>query len=215
MKKIISLCLIFILLLVSTFTSSANSLQILEVDNISSETIITEDNIYNVLDYLDIAQNDFVKSDEPMTDYKITTVGELQEAIEEFKQKSTIVVEDNVNNIKTKFNDEEDFNVMRNPVATVYFDAERLYCTVRHLAYGEYSGTSWVRATGGDIRIVSDEFGYTSSISVDKCITSLQGSYLKLEYEYTIESYLVIQWGLLKVGEQDFEGYRNFRVSDI
>lgn len=207
MKKIISLCIITVLLLSTMSISLASPL---EKNTIAPETVITEYNIYDVLDYLGIDQERFIKSDEPLTNDEIT-VGELSEVIENAKnmprsiksnyvQKSTL---DSKTNIVS--------TASRSSVRTVYHYFEGSFCQIGVSGSGEYSNNAWTKATGSNVFINSDDFGFTTSIiRVNKCEATVSGDDLKVDYKFTTESFFLLELGALSMGEYDYEGFVRF-----
>lgn len=203
MKRIISFCTVFVLIFSTMFVSFANSF---EEGTITPKTIITEENINGVLDYLGIEQDRFIKSDEPLTNEEIT-VGELGVAITKGEEMAKSL---KINFVNEDINLKGSNYAITNSVKTVYRFTEGAFAEIGISGTGEYSGSTWTRATGANVFINSDDFGFTTKLNEVRLCRATISSGLKVDYDFTTESFFIIQWGLLSMGEYYYEGFVRF-----
>lgn len=227
-SKIFSLCIVFILLFALPVMGNI-------VDEsskyISSETIITEDNVYEVLDYVGLDSSALIKSDKPVIHGQKLTVGELQDVIERYNNMPNTIIDINDNtadysNIKEL---EHEITNSSYPVTTVHKDTRYGSYEIRYSASGKYYtephgpyNTYWMEALGGNIRVQDTDFGISAKIEKINTLTNalknagMASSYLQLSYDYTVGIYLITDWGdLLKITENHISGYSNFDTSYI
>lgn len=230
--RIFSLCIVFVLLFTLTASaatsySEANNAGLPE--QISSETVITEDNIYDVLEYVGLDSSAFIKTDKPNINTNIVTVGDLEKAIEKVNQMPhTItdtpdipdVVDPAIERVTTNV------DIKGYPTKTVSQNTTYSSYTMRYSATGEYytepyppHNAFWMKALGGNIEVQSCNFPLTVIIEEIRSLTNTlynsgtTNSYLKLAYDYTVGIYTGVEWGLIKTGENDISGYTIFNTS--
>ncbi|MBO8158628.1 hypothetical protein [Thermosyntropha sp.] len=221
--KILNLCVAFVLLFTlptsaAVLSSKANYTQLSE--QISSETLITEDNIYEVLEYVGLDSNAFTKTDKPNSNSNIVTVGDLEKKIEEFNRRPHTMIDTEDVFIEVIPNVKESY-----PVMTVYSDTDYGSYTMRYFATGKYyveppppHYTYWVEALGGDIEVASADFPTVVSIKEINILRNTlynggsPGSYLRLDFDYTVEVFIGVENGLIKIGEDNISGFKKFYI---
>ncbi|MGS0763407.1 hypothetical protein [Syntrophomonas curvata] len=198
-------------------------------EQISSETIITEDNIYAVLEYVGLESSAFIRTDElkskiltktDKSNSNVVTVGDLEKEIEKFNLRPHTIIDTEDVFIK-------DVNANKSyPVKTVHSDSNYGSYTMRYFATGAYfveppppHYTYWVQALGGDIQVASTDFPTVVTIKNISTLTNTlynggsPGSYLQLSFNYTVEIFIGVgQYGLIKIGENNISGFKNFYI---
>lgn len=232
MYKIMSLCVAFVLLFTlsasaATLSSEANYRQ--PSEQISSETIITEDNIYAVLEYVGLESSAFIRTDElnsnivtktDKSNCNVVTVGYLEKEIEKFNLRPHTIIDTEDVFIKTDVNANKSY-----PTKQVYSDTDYGSYTMRYSATGAYfveppppHYTYWVQALGGNIQVASTVFPTVVTIkSINNLTNTLYnggspGSYLNLVYNCTVEIFVGVGNGLIKLGENTLSGFKNFYI---
>jgi|JTFN01.1.fsa_nt_gb hypothetical protein len=222
-KKILSMVLflsiVFSLFIVKGSLAYASSR---EKENknvsISSETQITNENIYDVLDYLEIDKNKFEKTSIAPKNSIDLTVGELSNILNSSNLNKTIT--DSV--VVDTSNHELELSDVISPYATSYTstkyrDVKYGSVTIRYSATGRYTIYDvpspgepfyWTQALGGDIDVHDSDFGTTHSIrNISTCITSIQSGALTLTYNFDVDYYIALKVGFLHTGTNNFKGY--------
>ena len=137
MRKILSCLVLIVLLLSIPFVISAQT----KPEGLSAETVITEDNIEDILNYFGIDPSNVVKMDETI-EYDVT-VRDLQKAIEEFKQLPKTITTVFTHEIDFSANKQTDPGSMIFPMSYEYGNKT----VIRDIEYGSY--TMRYTATGG------------------------------------------------------------------
>lgn len=189
-----------------------------EIISISPETNITNNNIYDVLDYLGVDRNNFEKTSIPPKNSITLTVGELSNLINNTSQNQTItnsIVDD------TSSHELGESDAI-GTYATTYTSTKYRYdpigsATIRYSATGRYTIYDvpapgevfyWTQALGGDIVVDDSAFGTAHSIRIISCITSIESRALKLSYNYYLDHYIALEIGILKTHTQPVQGYK-------
>ena len=219
MKKknilIMTLTVIFIFSITSlAFASSQKS-------TIAPDTVITQDNIYDVLKYcgLDPSSN-IINSDIPAT--KEATVRDLKNAIKESKKLPKIIKIYDNNPKNVNINNTAPKTVFQAGTATVFYDAQISSSVImRYSASGAYnSSNQWTAAYGASITSLSDDSVYYYTVGqinrlLNTCYNAATGSaYLQLDYDYIINHYYGIKGvGGILINQTNVIGKTNFNNS--
>ncbi len=226
MKKTLIFTIIFLLFCIGTiYTGFAQDI------NFNEKTVITEDNMSEILRYYGIEENNIIQNrTENSKENRITTVGDLEKALEEIKKLPNIV---NVNSSKEKeFQNNKIKSEYRNFLTSRsdgYYGTATVSQTTTHSDYydttytvngGFYSSASvsyWIQGYGAEID-VADGFGIIAEVTdVRKLISRVidNGNILRVEADYTVEYYLGFEWGNIPYGSSDVTSNINFNTSYI
>lgn len=191
---------------------------------ISSQTVITEDNIYDVLDYVGVDKSKFTKSDKPQEGNNvITTAGQLKQVVDNFNRMSTEPIEinkENFDNHRVKREPPED-RVERG-TRTKHSFTKMGSCELDISGTGDYekvisvwSGNNsfkWTSAGGADVRINSSDWMTSHTLkSIDRCDSSIDSSgKLRVDYKANIEYFAVAKWGPLSLGVRTAQGFKTW-----
>lgn len=211
LKKVTSLCIVFCMfsvLMVPKYTQAeVNS------NSISSDTIITEDNIYEVLDYLGLDSNDFVKADTEGTNNR--TVGDVESAIEQAKNQPS--------KIETKLESQDGVsNSVNSITSTAASGTMMLYATVDVDSYiieyevaGKYSGGFWTGATSATADIDSDQLVIVYKITSKSLNLTNTATIITLNASLVVTSYIGVgDVGLVKIGTQTITSHETWDAID-
>lgn len=156
-----------------------------EEDELSSDTVITEDNVYEVLEYLNIDADSFNENDvidDPVQDL---TVGEFEEILQELENEST-----------------ETYTGAEQSDITPEQNTQMLYHTVSGGSYdvdftvaGGHDGTSWTSAGAANTTVSSPTPGQENEVDNQNLSTSVDGDLIRLEGSVTIGHYLGFEFG--------------------
>jgi hypothetical protein len=168
---------------------------------ITSSTVVTEDNIYEVLDYLGINPSNFEKGSVTMQS-TVTTVGDIEKAIA-IAKKAPKIIYDRVGAQATTSSD--------NLVSTLASGALLLTRTTNpsgnyQLEYSvsaTYSGTSFTGVTSPNVTVGEYTFPMTYTITNRSCRASYTASKITMTASFTLNSYMNIAgMGNLLIGSQ-------------
>lgn len=178
---------------------------------ITANTIITEENLNDILQYFGIDQNDFFRTN--VTGGRVNTVGELYNAIEEVK-KLTYKVK-NISKISAysealKSSSNQDINplIADSGVVMLYsiVNVGGSY-TLEYKVSAAYSSGQWTGVYGADVSIDSDFIFYTYKIGYKNLIPSYTPTTIKLQSSVRVDIYVGIgNYGIVKIGSQTITG---------
>lgn len=185
----------------------------------SPDTVITKDNIYDVLEYLGIDSNNFIETDE--TGKSVRTVGELEKTFKEVTNK----LKDIPTQGKEVSEAKNDFII--SPYS--YGGTKMLYKTMDHggsytITYsvaGEYSYRDdhtgyWSGVGSADASVDSDAIGVVYKITSKDLDASYTANYINLDAAITVTWYIgVDDVGLIPVGSNDITADINWDTSYI
>lgn len=210
-KKLICLSLVLCMTLVLMVPTYAQENE----NSISSNTIITEDNIYEVLEYLGIDSSNYVKIDvtekEVHTGKGVHTVGELEKAIKEVeKQKS---------NIKNATITKSSSNL----VSTLSSGTTMLYRTfdvdsyiVEYEVSASYADGYWTSANSAAVSVDSDSLIYTYKIGYKELNLYCIPTKITLDSYIEVDTYIGFNdQGLIKISTQAIDRIDYFYTSEI
>ncbi|MBZ4647183.1 MAG: hypothetical protein JG777_2672 [Clostridia bacterium] len=197
----------------------------------SQDTVITEDNMNDILEYYGLNASAAIKKNKPVNglyyNKKVATVRDLETAIKKLRQlPDTITIhDDNPTGVKVTTNAT---STSESSSITVFYDSQVLtHFSVRYSASGKYykNGTTkyWTEAYGGNITGLGSSGlpGTSYEISkISKCTNTLKNggttsSYLQLDYKYTVKSYVGVGDWSVPVTENTVEGFTRFGTSYI
>ncbi len=225
MKK--ALCMVLILMVVSTVsicfaTETSNYAKL--PDGITYDTVINEENLYDILEIYNIDTSNVIKKDEPITDDEVT-VKDLEKIIKELERMPEKIIDISYDSYYSTM---RDYDVRDYPVKVVYRDSDYPSFTMRYTIAGQaYTephppyNSYWMSSEWGNINIQSIGFGLHVEIKEIRLVEDeiynpgMTNSYLRLNYDYTVDIFLVIENILIPLGEQPIEGYSNFDTSYI
>ena len=118
----------------------------------SEETVITTENVYDVLSYLDIDENNLEVN--PKASYTTVTVGELKEAIDSAKKYQKEVEKDSTTNIEDISSSPQSTRATYSK--TLSSDLVVGSATITFNAVGYYSGKHWTNASASNASVDSD-----------------------------------------------------------
>ena len=190
---------------------------------ISPETLITEENIEDVVKHFGLDSSNIIKLDKNTNN--TPTVRELEMAIEMAKQMPasiTDIYNERIPNDE-KFDTEISPNNGYTNTMVAVQDSTYGDTVMRYLATGKYYRcihyAYWISAENADIRVISSAPGIATAIDEVRLLTinvhnpRTTNSYLRMNYDYTLGHYLIVQGSGIKVGEQDISGWRIFNDS--
>ncbi len=181
---------------------------------ISSDTIITEDNIYDVLEFLDLDSEDFIATD--FEGPSVTTVGELEAAIEEAKtQPSEITCIANKISVGNESNSIYDTKGLGETTVKLSYTVDCGSYTVEFSADGTYFQDEWVDADNPDAETDTNNLIYVYKITKDDLELSFDPNYIFLEGNIYVTQYLGVGGqGIIKVGGQHINSFGYWDVAD-
>jgi len=170
--------------------------------SISSETIITEDNIYEVLEYLGIDSSNFIKTDTSTTGVK--TVGELETAISQAEKLPSNV---NYTLQSTSISNDSFAAASGSGTVALYSDYESGSYTVTYGCSGQYSNGKWTGVSATSISVDSDQEVVTYKIaSGPKLSATYTSTTITMKAKYTVETWTsVFGLGLVKTATQNID----------
>jgi len=190
----------------------------------SQDTVITEDNMNDILKYYGLDPSTVVKNDKPVT--SDVTVRDLETAIKAAKQLPHAITthDDNPANVNVTTND---FTIQETGTATVSRDSTITSSLVmKYSATGRYyksdSTKYWTEALGADIEIASDTSpSYYYDIDEIRKLTNkvvnagTSSSYLQMDYDYTVGYYIGVMGYGIRLWSIPIDGYSTFNSSYI
>lgn len=217
-KKIICLCVAFCMaftLMIPGYAQEKGS-------SISSDTIITEDNIYEVLEYLGIDSSNYVKTD--VSEIGISTVGDLQKAIKQAekmpkeisgqaKKKSSNTVDE----VKTNSLDVRNFAAASSGTVMLYTTVDADGYVLEYAVAGQYSNGLWTGGGSASVDIDALDVIFVRKIGNKSFnISAIEGgTKLKVVATISVDLYLGLEWGMIKVGTQTVNSTLYWYQSDI
>ncbi|MDF2987050.1 MAG: hypothetical protein K0R50_2560 [Eubacterium sp.] len=209
LKRVLGLCLAFCMV----FTLMVPGYAQAKESSISSDTIITEDNIYEVLEYLGIDSSIFVKAD---TVTGVSTVGELEKSISQAKNLPRTVnyTLDSTNTPE----DTKDYRLAASGTVGLSSDYEGDSYTVTYGCSGQFSNDKWTGVTGTTISIDTDHEVFVYKIAPGPQLSATYTSTtITMKAKYTVEIYVsVFGMGLVKTGTQNIDAtIKWFASTDI
>ena len=155
----------------------------------SEETVITTENVYDVLSYLDIDENNLEVNQE--ASYATVTVGELKEAIDSAKKYQKEVEKDSTINI-------EDISSSPQSTRATYSK------TLKH----------WTNASASNASVDSDFVIYTYKLSGQSNKTTCTSSCITLKCSGNLDTYVGVgNVGIVKITSQTYSSKTNFYAS--
>lgn len=230
MKKFTAIVLVLLLFLFTASLAFASTTTATDSDHqtftFSQDTVITEDNMINILKYYGLDPSAIVKNDRPVTGD--VTVRDLEKAINYAKKlpDELTICNDNPTNIKAINND---IIIQSTGTATVYHNAIiTSSLTMTYSAIGKFykSGSTkyWTEALGSNIAVGVDSSSppyFWRLDAIRKNTNTLfnggtTNSYLQMDYDYTVGYYMGISGGwAIRISQTPINGFTRFNSSTI
>lgn len=195
----------------------------------SQDTVITEDNINDILKYYGLDPSAVCRKNErPVVPViRDVTVRDLEAAIKMAKQlpDKIIINNDDPTNIKVITNNITTQDTGTATVSRIVVITSSLH--MKHSATGRYykSGSAkyWTSALGASIEVASDPSGiyYYQVDEIRKLINRVynagtSNSYLQMDYDYTVGFYMGIKdFGGIRLTSTNISGYTRFYADSI
>ena len=169
-----------------------------EFEKITPDTIITEENMYEVFEYLNFTPMSIKETDVVAT--QPVTVRDFSNAIEDAAQTADVVIEPMVVTPNPDYMDEGNMLVASIGLKPLYYDAENSVVngvTIRYLLTGEYYMNGdlryWTKAVTNDIyvRENSTRYGYDVEVKSMSAAAYEMGSYARSYIELRAQFDLV------------------------
>lgn len=192
----------------------------------SADTVITQDNVNEILEYYGLDSTKIDKSKDVST-FPQVTVGDLEKALEEAKKTpKTVVVRDSAVTEKINSDVFPTSVIVTTGTATAYKDATvSSSLVVNYSATGKYykavsnydTVQYWTSALGSTISTTSGNADYYWTISAIRKNTNkvvnanTSSSYLQQDYDYTATCYLGVRGlGGIPYNSINVSGYTNY-----
>ena len=220
MKKIIATMLAIVMSL-GFGTSAFAAENVKTTSNLTDSTIITDNNVYEVAEYLDLGANAVVKNDNKMYSTKKVMIGDLKKVIAQANYTKTLIDinddrqilnnslrEDSVSGTKTVYYSTN----VGNSIPATYSVTGTYYST----SYTRY----WKTVTGSSISVDPTYAPYFFKIDnihkQDATVVNAyrSNSYIKLEYNYDVGAYLGVDDLSIRYWQDNINGYTNFYGQD-
>ncbi|SET15103.1 hypothetical protein [Anaerobranca gottschalkii] len=198
--------------------------------NISSDTIITEENIKDVLTYLGLKEDSLIENDSFTDDGSYITVKQLEKALEEFKKipkEINIIEELYIDNI---INSDDNLKIISSPfygTATVHRFSTLGSISYHYSASAQYYSNPyrvkyWTgEAYSSNIQVSNNVVGFTSSVTQVRQQTlsvinpGNTNSILKLTADYTFTTWFDVKFARVKIGDTPVNSIINWNNSYI
>lgn len=206
-KKIISICLASFMAVTLMVANPISSFAYENSGTISSNTVITNDNIAEVLINLGINQSNFEKC--IVIGESITTVGELEKAVMQVKQQPK-EIKNTDKYISLVARDTADLLLNNNIAAlgvtyskTLYRDSSVGSYTLEYSVSAAYSGKAFTSASSPNVTVDSDFILYTYKISGKSCSAACTPAKITETANFYVDTYVGVQGvGLVRIGHQ-------------
>jgi hypothetical protein len=211
------MCLLLAVCFTCTLTGSALAK---EKEEINSNTVITNENIGEVLEYLGLDSSSFTVTDENQTGVK--TVGELKQAIAQFNQLPKTINDATIVPISEPANftsNKTDFSTNAVGTATVGLLYRLNVDTydVEYTASGTYSGYNWISCSSPDATAETDSLIYSFKVTQNDLVLTISGDKRVIAMVGTIrvDHYLGVGgYGLVNIGYQVINSAAQWNVTD-
>lgn len=202
-------------------TTSAST-SVSKSNKIDSNTVITNNNIYDVLKYLNLNQSDLIKGNK--TEKSVSTVGEFQKAIEQSKkQKITVetkAVPDKLRNDTTKSNNANiaTYSDDDSPVDSqrVYRDLDETNYKVEFSCSGSYTHGQWCGVSGEDAELSnagSSFYSYAITSKKDLSAT-FTSDRITMHHDIMVTGYVSLPGFSYPSTKVEIKGYDYFNIDD-
>lgn len=195
-KKIISLmCVIACLFTVE-------SVPVYSRENISNNTIITRDNITEVLAYLGIEENAFEENE--TLEGKNYTVGEVRDLIEQERNNKVSIVEDYIEDSMLRAKGTKNLSTIS------YLDSYHVIVKVA----ATYNGKKWTSAGAPSASVSQEGIGTTSKIAKNNLKVTCYPSKIVLSGSVTVDTYIGVgKVGVVKINSNKITFSRTWSAS--
>ncbi|MDF9410030.1 hypothetical protein L7E55_17075 [Pelotomaculum isophthalicicum JI] len=232
-KYLVVLCAVLSVLMFAlpVMASAETMVQGSNQKTFSKDTVITEDNVNDILRCYGLDPNSIIKKDN-MPNVKVT-VGDLENALKEFSKmpKKVVLNNDNPTNVKVIPDNQVKPDGLIRPLSsgtqTCFYEAHiSSSLTMNYYATGYYyhegSTKYWTAAGPANITVGTPASTlYFYSLDSVTTLTNqvvnpyTSGSYLHMEYCYAVGHYMFVGVGYIRIGSQSVSGSTNFNSSYI
>lgn len=195
---------------------------------IGPDTVITKDNLFDVLDYVGLSKSSFIPDDNiNPSKIKVKTVAELQKEIEDGKQVPdvTIVEKTVVPNIVTPFkklapeNGDKEFTVNAASYGgSLYLSTDIPVSdsfTVTRSCSGQYDNNLWTGVTSPNASVSSDLSIYVYRIAPGADLRATwEPTVITMRSYVTVNKYVGIEYGWTLVASQGVQGVDYYYARD-
>jgi len=210
----VALCMALMLTVFMVPAQAASPTAQAKGTSISPNTVITKDNMNEVLKYLGIDSSNFIQTDESKNS-KIETVKDLENAIQQCKKQPSVInstySETNVSSVSANSNSAM---ATANAVGTVmmYLTTNCDGYTLTYSVAGQYSGAKWTGCGGAWVSIDSLDVIFVrkvDSVSFNITLTDNNNN-LCMKAAVNVGLYIGLKYGIVKVSSQTVNTTANF-----
>jgi len=196
-NKIISLiCALACLFMIESVPTYAS-------ENISNDTIITSDNIIDVLTYLGMEESAFEEN--RTLEGRSYTVGEVRDLIEREKNNKVNIVKDYMQDSMLRAKG------TKNLSAISYLDSYHVIVKVA----ATYNGKKWTSAGAPSASVSQEGVGTTSKIAKNNLKATCYSSKIVLSGSVTVDTYIGVgKVGVVKINSNKITFNRTWSASD-
>lgn len=190
---------------------------------ITADTVITKDNIYDVLSYVGLDSKSLSKTNAISSNSTIKTVGELEKLVKKAKSNPTKIVAKNNTNTNTNTNTKTNIVsssllAATNGSKTIAQNFDNGSYTLKYKVSAQYSGSEWVGVTSPDVSVTADvdKAGITYKIDSDPSLDATwEPDVITMTSYVTVDEYIGVKdVGLVCIGYQGVSSTNSFYASD-
>ncbi|MDR3626525.1 MAG: hypothetical protein P4L45_06815 [Ignavibacteriaceae bacterium] len=184
--------------------------------SITPSTVITQDNIYDVLNYLGIDSSKYTKSSTPL-ESQITTVQDLKDAIQKFSTENKRILSSSATNTVLPSANSPMVSGTRSLSQTDAYSTYSLNYSITVTYSGNNSGNlHFTGAIGGSITIDSTGIGLVSTIENPNNFNLMcSASTATMQATVLVDNYLLVQSGYLYLNQQTINSTHNWQSSAL
>lgn len=172
-------------------------------EDISNDTIITSDNITEVLTYLGMEENAFEENE--TLEGKNYTVGEVRDLIERERNNKVSIVEDYMEDSMLRAKG------TKNLSAISYLDSYHVIVKVA----ATYNGKKWTSAGAPSASVSQEGIGTSSKIAKNNLKATCYSSKIVLSGSVTVDTYIGVgKVGVVKINSNKITFSRTWSASD-
>lgn len=218
-KKVIAeiiLVMVVLLMMAGNSYATINDTTNAMITSYANDTIVTKENVLEILDDFGIDHGDIIYSDEE-NDFNYT-VADLREALLKIQNQTkegalteSISQNESENNLQPSI-DTKAASTTKTKKLSETFQHDGFSLT--HIAHVKYKGSSFTDVTSTDITLDSDLLPIVYKITKERKISAtFTKTNVKQSYDIDISSYIGVKYGLVKVGTSAHKGTVNFSAS--
>lgn len=181
---------------------TVESVPVYSRENISNNTIITRDNITEVLAYLGIEENAFEENE--ALEGKNYTVGEVRDLIERERNNKVSIVEDYIEDSMLRAKGTKNLSTIS------YLDSYHVIVKVA----AAYNGKKWTSAGAPSASVSQEGIGTTSKIAKNNLKATCYPSKIVLSGSVTVDTYIGVgKVGVVKINSNKITFSRTWSAS--